>query len=156
MLKKPIRARAVDCIFFPFGQNMFGGNKRLRSDEDMSEQNNTWMHFVVTHNIAPYAVQIKKLVDCTTVGEIVQDLQEECKLTNGCRIIAKKPFNKKRPASQLESSEVEPLFFVPFGWVFDYEGKNTVSITFYFSQQLFRFAFGAQDAVFVKSNSYKL
>jgi hypothetical protein len=112
---------------------MFGDSKRPRRDEDVTEQNNTWMHYVVAYNIAPYAAQSMEFFGCTTVGEIVQDLQEEFKLANGGRIICKRTFNRKAPASELKSSEDEPLFLVPFNWVFKYEGKHTVYITLYFS-----------------------
>jgi hypothetical protein len=112
---------------------MFHGHKRPRGDEEVTEQNNTWMHFVVTSNIAPYAVQSMDFFGCTTVGEIVQDLQEEFKLANGGQIICKRPLNRKEPASELESSEDAPLFFVPFDWSYDYKGKFTVYITLYFS-----------------------
>jgi hypothetical protein len=98
----------------------------------VTEQNNTWMHYVLAYNIAPYAVQIKKLVGCTTAGEIVQGLQEEIGFANGGQITSKRPFNKKDPASELESSEDEPLFLVPLDWVFKYKGKFTVYITLLF------------------------
>jgi hypothetical protein len=130
-------------------------NKPPHGDEDMTEQNNTWMHFVVTYNIAPYAVRTQLFSDCATAGQILQRLKEHYP-SAGDQLIAKQPFDFPTKASELESSEDEPLFLVPFDWVFKYEGKHTVYITFYFSQQLFRFAFCAQDAAFVKSNSYKL
>jgi hypothetical protein len=90
------------------------------------------MHYVVAYNIAPYAVQIKKLVGCTTAGEILQRLKEHYP-SAGDQLIAQHPFDFPTEASELESSEDEPLFLVPFNWVFKYEGKHTVYITLYFS-----------------------
>jgi hypothetical protein len=128
-------------------------NQVKRTHSQVNKNLNNEYHIV--SNVIPHSVVTACFNIRTTIRQMSLKLRDKFR-SEECDLVTKKPFDNDCPASELKSSKDAPLFFVPFDWVFDYEGKNTVYITFYFSQQLFRFAFGAQDAVFVKSNSYKL
>jgi hypothetical protein len=128
-------------------------NQVKRTHSQVNKNLNNEYHIV--SNVIPHSVVTACFNILTTIRQMSLKLRDKFR-SEECDLVTKKPFDNDCPASELKSSKDAPLFFVPFDWVFDYEGKNTVYITFYFSQQLFRFAFCAQDAVFVRCNSYKL